>query len=89
MTGRQVQGLFFVYSYFVDLSDSLGPFHITGKPFFLFFRIFKDFIFFFFPFFFLAVMWQCPLDANFGRLRLVSSKHVFCSWLGREEERCF
>ena len=24
-----------------------------------------------------------------GRLRLVSSKHVFCSWLGREEERWF
>ena len=45
--------------------------------------------FFFFAFFFLAVMWQCPLDANFGRLRLVSSKHVFCSWLGREEERSF
>lgn len=76
-----------LYSYFVDLSDSLGPFHITGKRFFSISNF--HFFFFFFAFFFLAVMWQCPLDANFGRLRLVSSKHVFCSWLGREEERSF
>ena len=54
-----------MYSYSVDLSDSLGPFHITGKRFFLSISNFQGSLFFFFPFFFLAVMWQCPLDANF------------------------
>lgn len=41
-----------------------GRFTSPGNGFFFDFE-FSGVSFFFFPFFFLAVMWQCPLDANF------------------------
>ena len=62
--GRQVQVYFCVQLLcrFVWFSGAVS--HHRETVFFIDFE-FSGVSFFFFPFFFLAVMWQCPLDANF------------------------
>ena len=92
MTGRQVEDVEDVCVHCTaTLSICLilwGRFTSPGNGFFIDFE-FSGVPFFFFHFSFWRLCGSVRWMLTFGRLRLVSSKHVFCSWLGREEERSF